>query len=133
MSKDIRWEQRFSNLKKAYSQLKIAVGKKEYTDLERQGLIKAFEFTFELSWKTLQDFLEYKGYKDIAGPKPVIQQAFKDGYIKDGEGWMNMLSSRNLASHTYEESTANEIAEDIKSEYTNLLESLINRLEKEVK
>jgi len=124
MAEDIRWEQRFINLKKAFTQLKSAAEKKDYSELERQGLIKAFEFTFELSWKTLQDFLENKGFKEITGPKPVIQQAFKDGYIADGEGWMNMLLSRNLASHTYEETTAKKIADDIKSKYYKLLEEL---------
>jgi nucleotidyltransferase substrate binding protein (TIGR01987 family) len=133
MAEDIRWEQRFINLKKAFTQLKSAAEKKDYSELERQGLIKAFEFTFELSWKTLQDFLENKGFKEITGPKPVIQQAFKDGYIADGEGWMNMLLSRNLASHTYEETTAKKIADDIKSKYYKLLEELIQRLEKKVK
>jgi len=133
MAEDIRWEQRFINLKKAFTQLKSAAEKKDYSELERQGLIKAFEFTFELSWKTLQDFLENKGFKEITGPKPVIQQAFKDGYIVDGEGWMNMLLSRNLASHTYEETTAKKIADDIKSKYYKLLEELIQRLEKKVK
>ena len=127
MAEDIRWEQRFINLKKAFTQLKSAAEKKDYSELERQGLIKAFEFTFELSWKTLQDFLENKGFKEITGPKPVIQQAFKDGYIVDGEGWMNMLLSRNLASHTYEETTAKKIADDIKSKYYKLLEELIQR------
>jgi nucleotidyltransferase substrate binding protein (TIGR01987 family) len=133
MAEDIRWEQRFINLKKAFTQLKSAAEKKDYSELVRQGLIKAFEFTFELSWKTLQDFLENKGFKEITGPKPVIQQAFKDGYIADGEGWMNMLLSRNLASHTYEETTAKKIADDIKSKYYKLLEELIQRLEKKVK
>lgn len=131
MQKDIRWKQRFNNFKKASEQLKDAVELEDYSDLERQGLIKAFEFTFELSWKTLQDLLEEKGYKEIKGPKPVIQQAFKDGYIWDGEGWMKMYESRNLASHTYDENTAKEIACDIIDKYYDLFKSLINKLEKE--
>jgi nucleotidyltransferase substrate binding protein (TIGR01987 family) len=131
MQEDIRWKQRFSNCKKAFEQLKDAVDLTEYTNLERQGLIKAFEFTFELSWKTLQDLFEYKGYKDIKGPKPAIQQAFKDGYIRDGEGWMKMLESRNLAAHTYDESTAIEIANDIKSKYSHLFKSLLETLSSE--
>jgi hypothetical protein len=52
--------------------------------MEQQGLIKAFEYTFELSWKTLQDLLKHKGYRDILGPRPVIEQSFQDGYINDG-------------------------------------------------
>jgi nucleotidyltransferase substrate binding protein (TIGR01987 family) len=129
MQEDVRWKQRFSNLRKAFAQLEVAVDQTEYSDLERQGLIKAFEFTFELSWKTLQDLLDEKGYKDIKGPNPVIQQALTDGYIGNGEEWMKMLESRNLASHTYDESTAKEIEEKIISEYYGLFKSLINKLE----
>jgi nucleotidyltransferase substrate binding protein (TIGR01987 family) len=128
MKEDIRWKQRFSNFKKAFMQLENAVDLTDYSDLERQGLIKAFEFTFELSWKTLQDLLEEKGYKDIKGPKPVIQQAFKDGYIEDGDGWMKMLESRNLASHTYDESTAKEIEVEIISKYFDFFKLLLNKL-----
>jgi nucleotidyltransferase substrate binding protein (TIGR01987 family) len=131
MQEDIRWKQRFSNFENAFNQLKNAVEKQEYTDLERQGLIKAFEFTFELSWKTLQDLFEEKGYKDVKGPKPVIQQAYKDSYIEDGGEWMKMLESRNLASHTYDDATAKAIAEEIDSKYFKLFELLIQKLESE--
>ncbi len=69
---DVRWVQRFSNLIKAYTQLERFLKEKELNELENQGLIKAFEYTFELSWKTLQDLLVENGYKEIKGPKPVI-------------------------------------------------------------
>ncbi len=100
--------------------------------MEEQGLIKAFEYTYELSWKTLQDLLQEKGYKDINGPRPAIEQSFQDGYIKDGMGWMRMHKSRNLTSHTYNEQIAIEIITGIKEEYYNLLKSLKERLEKEL-
>ena len=100
-------------------------------EMEEQGLIKAFEYTYELSWKTLQDLLKEKGYTDVVGPKPVIEQSFQDGYIVDGKGWMRMHVSRNLTSHTYDEETAEEIVRSIRSEYFHLLKSLQERLQDE--
>ena len=131
MNKDIRWQQRFNNFKKAFNQLAKFIEHKELNEMEEQGLIKAFEYTYELSWKTLQDLLRDKGYNQIAGPKPVIEQSFQDGYISNGKGWMRMHQSRNLASHTYDEETAIEIIEGIRSEYFFLLQDLKIRLEEE--
>lgn len=129
--KDIRWLQRFRNFKKAFLQLDRFTQKDNLNELEQHGLIKAFEYTFELSWKTLQDLLKEKGYTGIVGPKPVIQQSFKDGYIKDGTAWMRMHKSRNLTSHSYDEDTAAEIARHIKKEFVELLRELIQKLENE--
>ncbi len=130
-SQDIRWHQRFSNFMKAFNQLKGFIATKNLNKLEEQGLIKAFEYTYELSWKTLQDLLEDKGYVNIAGPKPVIEQSFRDGYILDGEAWMRMHITRNLTSHTYNEETAEEVVEKIRAEYFGLFENLKEKLEKE--
>ena len=126
---DFRWIQRFSNLNKAFTQLGRYLQKKKLNELENQGLIKAFEYTFELSWKTLQDLLIENGYKDIKGPKPVIQQSFQDGYIRDGDGWMKMLEGRNLTSHTYDEETAFNMVAEIRKFYIHLFEDLVVRLE----
>jgi nucleotidyltransferase substrate binding protein (TIGR01987 family) len=131
MSTDIRWQQRFSNFNKAFNQLDKFLKHENLNELEMQGLIKAFEYTYELSWKTLQDLLRDKGYNNISGPKPVIEQSFQDGYIENGKGWIRMHKSRNLASHTYDEDTAMEIIENIRSEYFFLLQSLILKLEEE--
>lgn len=131
MNTDIRWQQRFSNFSKAFSQLEKFIKHENLNDLEKQGLIKAFEYTYELSWKTLQDLLRDKGYNNIAGPKPVIEQGFQDGYIEDGMGWMRMHKSRNLATHTYDEETAMEIIENIRAEYFFLLQKLREKLEEE--
>jgi nucleotidyltransferase substrate binding protein (TIGR01987 family) len=128
---DIRWQQRFINFNKAFSQLERFMQEKSLNEMEEQGLIKAFEYTYELSWKTLQDLLKEKGYTDVVGPKPVIEQSFQDGYIVDGRGWMRMHVSRNLTSHTYDEETAEEIVRSIRSEYFLLLKSLQERLQEE--
>jgi len=126
---DIRWLQRFSNYKKAFDQLEKFNERDDLNELEQQGLIKAFEYTYELSWKTLQDLLKERGYTDIVGPKPVIEQSFRDGYIADGEAWIRMHASRNLTSHTYNEETAAEIIEKIRSEHINLFHALKIKLE----
>ena len=130
---DIRWEQRFINFNKAFSQLERFIQQDELNEMEEQGLIKAFEYTYELSWKTLQDLLKEKGYVDVIGPKPVIEQSFQDGYIQDGKGWMRMHISRNLTSHTYDEETAEEIIKSIRGEYFTLMQNLVIRLKKEMK
>ena len=132
-NKDIRWQQRFNSYNKAFEQLEKFVSHTELNELEKQGLIKAFEYTYELGWKTLQDLLKEKGYNNVAGPKPVIEQSFRDGYISDGKGWMRMHKSRNLASHTYDEQTAEDIIEGIRIEYFSLLKKLRIRLEEEKK
>lgn len=87
---DIRWLQRFSTFKKALSKLEEVVKDKQIDDLselEKEGLVQRFEYTYELAWKTLQDLLREKGYLSISGPNPVIEQAFLDGYITDGQTW----------------------------------------------
>jgi len=131
---DIRWQQRFSNFKKALEKLGSVVNGRNYHDLselEKEGLIQRFEYTFELAWKTLQDLLEYKGYQDIAGPNPVLEQSLKDGYIANEQAWRRMKKSRELTSHTYNSETAEDIAQNIFDNYYSLLKNLEQRLEEE--
>ena len=90
------------------------------TDLEEQGMIQAFEYTHELAWKTMKDFLEEKGSAKIYGSKDATREAFQAELIVDGETWMQMIKSRNDTSHTYNEETADEIAMDIKERYFDL-------------
>lgn len=133
-NKDIRWIQRFNNYKKALAKLEIvaAAGNKvNLSELEQEGMIQRFEYTFELAWKTLQDLLEYKGYLDITGPNPVLEQALKDGYIEDEKEWRNMKKSRELTSHTYNSETAEEIAASIIDVFYGMLKKLEMRLEEE--
>ena len=124
VDQDIRWVQRFSNYKKALRQLQKFIDKGELSELEKQGLIKAFEYTFELAWNTLKDFLEYQGQTDLYGSRDVIRQAFKFDLIEDGESWMDMLKSRNMTSHTYNEETAEEICVAVQNIYYALFRKL---------
>jgi len=126
---DIRWQQRFHNFKKTFGQLERFLQNENLNEMEAQGLIKAFEYTYELAWKTLQDLLRSKGYTDIAGPRPAIEQGFQDGYIEDGTKWMQMHKNRNLTSHTYDQETALAVIAEIRHEYFNLFEHLKQKLE----
>ncbi len=133
--KNIRWEQRFSNYRKALAKLAEVAEKRKLEDLselEREGLIQRFEYTYELAWKTLQDILRYKGYTEIAGPNPVLAQAFQDGYITDGGTWRKMKLSREMTSHTYDSDTAKEIAHSILTQYYAAFAELGDRLSKEL-
>jgi len=128
-NKDIRWEQRFANYRKALARLQKFIDKGELSELEEQGLIKAFEYTYELAWNTIKDFLEYKGQTDIYGSRDAIRKAFELGLIDDGESWMDMLKSRNKTSHTYNEETAREICQAVVTVYYSLLKQLKVKLE----
>jgi nucleotidyltransferase substrate binding protein (TIGR01987 family) len=119
--KDIRWEQRFSNYRKAFAQLKKFIDKGDLSDLEEQGLIKAFEYTYELAWNTMKDYLEYQGGTSlITGSRDTFREAFKAALISDGQLWMDMLESRNKTSHSYNAETADEIVKSILEIYYDL-------------
>jgi nucleotidyltransferase substrate binding protein (TIGR01987 family) len=117
---DIRWRQRLQSFRKAFEQLAKAIAlvkERKLTDLEQQGLIQAFEFTHELAWKVLKDFLESRGETGIYGSKDATRKAFAAGLIEDGEIWMEMINSRNQTSHTYDEEIAAQIANAITAKY----------------
>ena len=113
---DIRWEQRFENYKKAIKKLGEAVqldAERPLTELERQGIIQAFEYTHELAWKVMQDFFVYQGNTEIRGSRDATRQAFSAELIADGDNWMEMIKNRNLTSHTYNEEISEEIYRNI--------------------
>lgn len=131
MTEDIRWKQRFSNYKDALSRLTDAVElsrQRELSDLEKQGLIQAFEFTHELAWKVLKDFLVYQGISEIIGSRDAVREAFKLGLLDDGEVWMSMIKSRNESSHTYNLATAEVIVKKVIEQYHSAFIHLENLL-----
>ena len=117
MTPDIRWLQRFSNYRRACELLSEAASLKSMTNLEIEGMIQRFEYTFELAWKTMKDYLEDKGFTEIVGSRDAIRLAFSNGIITDGEVWMEMLADRNLTTQLYDEDKANRIANDIIQRY----------------
>lgn len=120
MSEDIRWKQRFDNYARVLRQLDSAValaGTRMLSDLEKQGLIQGFEYTHELAWNVLKDYLEHEGIVGIVGSRGAVREAFRRGLITDGEAWMAMIEKRNLSSHTYNLDTANELCAQIIAEF----------------
>ena len=122
--KEIRWKQRFQNLQPAFTQLSKGLAIETPSDIEKQGIIQSFEFTFELSWKTLKDYMESQGI--LAGfPREVIKQAFHHQIILDGELWLEMMGKRNLLAHTYDAKLAEEAYQLIANKYFKPLKELV--------
>ena len=132
MDKDIRWIQRYSNYHKACGRLLELTDERSLDDLselEVEGLVQRFEYTFELAWKVLQDLLSLGGFQFMPGPNGVIKTAFEAGYITEHDGWRAMLKSRNVFTHIYDE---NEILDTVKliySDFAPLLKTLDVKLD----
>jgi nucleotidyltransferase substrate binding protein (TIGR01987 family) len=129
MEQDIRWKQRFANYTKAFNQLQKFIDKGTLNELEEQGVIKAFEFTHELAWNVLKDYLEYQGYTGIIGSRDATREAFQKGLIANGNEWMEMIKSRNQTAHTYHENIAEEIKNKIVSSYFLLFVEFKNKMQ----
>jgi nucleotidyltransferase substrate binding protein (TIGR01987 family) len=132
MNPDTRWLQRFDSFKKAFHQLNDAANlskERELSLLEKQGLIQAFEFTHELGWKLLKDYLEYQGNQEIRGSRDAIREALNVGLIQDGELWMETIKARNLTSHTYNEDSIQEAYKAIINHYTRIFKDLLETFE----
>jgi nucleotidyltransferase substrate binding protein (TIGR01987 family) len=131
MRNDIRWKQRFENFERAFLLLQEAFKKdpSEMSDLEKEGVVQRFEYTFELAWKTLKDYLDYSGVNfDQITPRSVIKEAFAAKIIKDGQTWIDMLEQRNLMSHTYDSGTFETVFRSISQHYLVALEQVFTWL-----
>jgi nucleotidyltransferase substrate binding protein (TIGR01987 family) len=106
MNNDIRWVQRFNNFNNAFLLLQSALQDRPLdtlSDLEQEGIIQRFEYTYELAWKTMKDYMEENGIiLDEITPRAVIKSAFAANLIQDGQVWIDMMIHRNLLSHTYD-------------------------------
>lgn len=131
-TEDVRWHQRLQNYRSAFNELDEAVAlsnQRGLSKLEEQGLIQAFEYTYELAWNTIKDFYQNQGEIGIQGSRDAIRLAFERGLIESGEPWMAMIKSRTLTSHTYNRETARLIADQILNNYHPLLKGLLVALE----
>ncbi len=129
---DARLRQRLSRFRKALSRLREAVdlaAERPLSRLEEQGLIQAFEFTHELAWNMLKDFLELQGVAPLYGSTDTTREAFKRGLLDQGDLWMDMIRDRNLTSHTYNEETAVLIARSIIQQYYPQFVALSDKME----
>ena len=131
-SQEVRWIQRANSFERALGRLRAAVKlseQRELSDLEAQGLIQGFEYTHELAWKTLKNFLEAQGIVNLYGSRDTTRTAFRNGLIENGEVWMDMVEKRNLTSHTYDEETAAQVVTTIRNAYFAEFEKLLVRLQ----
>jgi len=130
---DIRWIQRYANFHKACRRLLDVTEADRFiedlSELELEGLVKRFGYTFELAWKVMQDLLVYKGYEFMQGPNGTMKMAFEDGLISNHDGWRKMAKSRNTLSHVYDEAEVIPIVRLIYSDYAPLLKQLDNTLD----
>lgn len=125
---ELRWVLRLSNYEKAFASLSAAVDlskNRPLSDLEKQGVIQAFEFTHELAWNVMKDYFYYQGTQDITGSRDATREAFSKNLVQDGEGWMAMIQSRNKTSHTYNKVVADEIVDAIINIYFGLFEDFL--------
>jgi nucleotidyltransferase substrate binding protein (TIGR01987 family) len=115
MQEDIRWKQRFQNYGKALMLLEEAVDANRTAEREliKAGIIQYFEFTHELAWKVMKDFLEYEGMTGIVGSRSATREAFNKGLIEEGQAWMDMLETRNITVHAYDPLIITEAFEQI--------------------
>lgn len=125
---DMRWKQRYENFSRAFGRLGDALSEKpldSFSDLEKEGIVQRFEYTFELAWKTLKDYLVFTGIVlEQITPRHVIRQAFSAGLIPDGQGWIDMLEQRNLLSHRYDRQTFETAVAAISGTYLKTLEQV---------
>jgi len=122
---DIRWQQRFKNFQRAFFLLREAMENdlNSLNQLEKEGIIQRFEYTFELAWKVLKDKMEYDGLElNQISPKAVVRQAFAAKYIQDADTWLRMIGDRNLMSHTYDFSKFEAVIASIQSDYLPMLD-----------
>jgi nucleotidyltransferase substrate binding protein (TIGR01987 family) len=125
---DIRWQQRFQNFNRAFVLLRSAFegrSLEQFSDLEQEGIIQRFEYSYELAWKTMKDYLEANGVIITpVTPRTVIKEAFAAGMIDNGQVWIDMMLHRNLLAHTYDFSKFKEVLEAIESHYLDALASI---------
>lgn len=135
MSREIRWAYRFENFSRAYHLLHEALenGVEALSQLECEGVVQRFEYTFELAWNVLKDRLEYDGIRiGTITPRNVIREAFKAKLIEDGKAWLDMLTDRNEMSHTYDFARFKAVVRNIHTRYLNILDALYESLLPEV-
>lgn len=131
MESDIRWKQRFRNFSRAFSLLREALELKpsELSQLEKEGIIQRFEYTFELAWKVLKDVMENDGIAlDKISPKAVVRQAYSAKYLDNPDVWLKMIGDRNLMSHTYDFSKFEAVINTLRELYMPELEDLYHDL-----
>ena len=128
-----RLKEKFFDYSKAVSRLTDVVEVEKTNDYIYDAVIQRFEFTYELAWKLLKAYMSYNGIADVNSPREAFKEAFASGLIHDGNEWISMLKDRNLTTHTYDESQAIIIYENIKKCYIHLFIGLREKLMGEIR
>ena len=125
-------EFKYMNLKKAYLRLKEVSDLYDGSnDIIRDSLIQRFEFTYELTHKTLKEFMKYLGVTlENSFPRTIYKKAYVNNLISDDQVWIRLLEDRNCTSHIYNEELDNEVAKRITKDYVFAIEELVINLEK---
>lgn len=95
------------------------------TDTVRDGVIQRFEFTFELAWKSLKEYMQDQGATSpLQFPKQVLREAYAAELIDDDKLWLDMLEARNSTSHIYDDRQAAAVMSGIRERYYKALQAL---------
>ena len=132
--KDIRWKQRFDNFEKAYLSLiesQEALESEPDNDFIQDSLIQRYEYTLELAWKTMKDYLENEGFMDVTSPKKAVRKAFQERIIQDGSAWIAALDDRNKTSHAYDEQMAKDVIQSITEQHIPIFRDFYLYMKKE--
>lgn len=127
MDSNLRWVQRFQNFTDAYQTFERVFERyraHSEDEITQMALIQAFEFTFEIAWKTMKDYLEYEGYDGVGNSKQTVRVAFQASLIGDAEGWMMAIARRNMTSHVYNSVILQETIDFIRDGFYPLVNAL---------
>ena len=130
MEEDIRWKQRFANYEKALKQLTAALEQfgENPIDIIKEGIVQRFEFTHELAWKVMKDYLQYEGFQNITGSRSATREAFNKNLLEQGQIWMDMIESRNKTLHTYDEAILQAEFTKIRTQYAPLFQKFAEKM-----
>jgi nucleotidyltransferase substrate binding protein (TIGR01987 family) len=129
---ETRWKQRLLNFSKVMRHLDKALLIENPDFLQKAGIIQLFEISFELAWKLLKDYLEEQGFQDVKSPRAALKKAFEIDLIQNGHEWIELLENRNLTSHTYDETKANEVETLIETKYYPIMKDLQRTFEQKI-
>lgn len=131
MESDLRWQQRYQNYLKALGQLSDALTKYDETAeaLIKEGILQRFEFTHELAWKVMKDYLEYEGHQGLTGSRSASRLAFSLGLVDEGQVWMDMIESRNRTVHTYDERVLEQEFAKVQNNYAPALKQFAQKMQ----
>ena len=130
-STEIRWRQRLETYHKALNRLKEVIDLKQsrpLSALEKDGMVQRFEYTQELAWKVLKNYIEYQGGERLVGSRDTIRQAFSMGLILNPDPWFDMLESRNETVEVYDEGIEDELINKIILNYFPILKDLYSHI-----